>query len=112
MLEHGVLAAAVMVRIAAGSYLIGSEQGLADERPAHRVTLQEFWIDRHEVTNAEFAAFLQASGIAPGDARLRENARAPQRRTWVALDDAESRISDTGGRSACSRATSAIRSTR
>jgi len=98
MLEHGVLAAAVMVRIAAGSYLIGSEQGLADERPAHRVTLQEFWIDRHEVTNAEFAAFLQASGIAPGDARLRENARAPQRRTWVALDDAESRISDTGGR--------------
>jgi iron(II)-dependent oxidoreductase len=86
------------VRIAAGSYMLGSEQGLADERPAHRVALEEFWIDRHEVTNAQFAAFLQASGVPAGDPRLRENTRAPDRRTWVALDDAESRISEANGR--------------
>jgi formylglycine-generating enzyme required for sulfatase activity len=110
LVKRGLLAAAAflsflalaqepaMVRIAAGSYLLGSEQGLADERPVHRVALREFWIDRHEVTNAEFAAFLEASRVPAGDARLRENTRAPERRTWVALDDAESRISEAQGR--------------
>ena len=87
-----------MVRIAAGSYVLGSEQGPADERPAHRVALQEFWIDRHEVTNAQLAAFLEASRVPAGDPRLRESTRAPDRRTWVALDDAESRIREANGR--------------
>ena len=33
-----------------------------DEKPSHRVYLSTFSIDRHEVTNARFAAFVAASG--------------------------------------------------
>ncbi len=51
-----------MVEIPAGSFTMGSDDGPADERPAHRVTLQAFRIDRLPVTNADFAAFLNAVG--------------------------------------------------
>jgi formylglycine-generating enzyme required for sulfatase activity len=51
-----------MVRLPGGTFTMGSDNGLADERPAHRVTLREFSIDRRPVTNAEFAAFLDAVG--------------------------------------------------
>ena len=36
--------------------------GRADEYPAHRVYVDDFWIDEHEVTNAEFSAFVKATG--------------------------------------------------
>ncbi len=32
-----------------------------DEKPSHRVNLSGFWIDRTEVTNAQFAAFIRAT---------------------------------------------------
>ena len=38
------------------------ELGWADERPAHRVRVNGFWIDRTEVTNAAFSAFVAATG--------------------------------------------------
>ncbi|MBM88486.1 MAG: gliding motility-associated lipoprotein GldK [Gammaproteobacteria bacterium] len=47
-----------MVWIEGGSFLMGSDQGLLDERPAHRVKLSGFWIDEHEVTNTDFAKFI------------------------------------------------------
>ncbi|MFQ5974419.1 MAG: formylglycine-generating enzyme family protein, partial [Alphaproteobacteria bacterium] len=40
-----------MVRIPGGTSTIGTDDGLPDERPAHQVTLEPFWIDRYEVTN-------------------------------------------------------------
>jgi formylglycine-generating enzyme required for sulfatase activity len=54
--------ASTMVMIAGGTFTMGSERGLANERPPHPVTLKSFWIDRHAVTNAEFAAFLEKLG--------------------------------------------------
>ena len=51
-----------MVRIIGGAFTMGRDGGNADERPAHRVTLGPFLIDRVPVTNAEFAAFLDAMG--------------------------------------------------
>jgi iron(II)-dependent oxidoreductase len=51
-----------MARIAGGAFTMGRDDGPADERPAHRVTLAPFLIDRLPVTNAEFAAFLNANG--------------------------------------------------
>ena len=37
-------------------------------KPQHRVTLIEFYIGKHEVTNAQFAAFVKATGhIAPAN---------------------------------------------
>jgi formylglycine-generating enzyme required for sulfatase activity len=51
-----------MVRIPGGTFTMGSDKGLADERPPHPVMVRSFWIDTHAVTNAEFAGFLQRLG--------------------------------------------------
>ncbi len=43
-----------MVALPGGGYLMGSDQGNADERPAHKVTVSAFLIDKFEVTHALF----------------------------------------------------------
>jgi formylglycine-generating enzyme required for sulfatase activity len=50
------------VWIPGGSYLMGSDHHYPEEAPAHRVTVDGFWIDRHTVTNAEFARFVRKTG--------------------------------------------------
>jgi len=47
-----------MVRIASGTFTMGSDTGPSHERPAHAVELDEYWIDRDEVSVAEFCEFL------------------------------------------------------
>jgi formylglycine-generating enzyme len=50
-----------MVWIDGGSFEPGSQHGYADERPTQptpRVAVAGFWMDRTEVTNAQFAAFV------------------------------------------------------
>ena len=51
-----------MIRIEGGSFTMGSDKGLPDERPPHPVAVKTFMIDVHAVTNAQFAAFLQKLG--------------------------------------------------
>ena len=54
-----------MVRVAAGTFVMGTDDPPVlhgDESPAHPVRLSDYWIDAHEVTNAEFAAFVKATG--------------------------------------------------
>ena len=51
-----------MIWIENGSFIMGSDQGLLDERPAHKVNLNGFWIDQYEVTNAEFIKFVTETG--------------------------------------------------
>ena len=41
---------------------MGSDHHYPEEAPAHRVTVDGFWIDRHAVTNAEFARFVRKTG--------------------------------------------------
>ena len=56
------------VYVPAGSFRMGSEDGAGDERPVHEVTLDAFWIDRTEVTNAQYAACVTAGACAlPAD---------------------------------------------
>jgi sulfatase modifying factor 1 len=43
-------------------FLMGSDHHYPEEAPAHPVTVDGFWIDRHPVTNAQFARFIGASG--------------------------------------------------
>lgn len=50
------------VFVPAGSFMMGSEDGEENERPVHEVTLDAFWIDRMEVTNAQYAAFVTETG--------------------------------------------------
>ncbi len=50
-----------MVLIPAGPFSMGSNDGLPNERPEHPVTLEAFYIDRQEITIAQYAAFLSAT---------------------------------------------------
>ena len=47
--------------IKGGTFLMGSDniQSRKDELPKHKVTVDGFWMDEHEVTNAEFAEFVK-----------------------------------------------------
>ena len=51
-----------MVAIPAGTFLMGSDRHGAEEAPVHRVRVDGFRIDRHQVTNRQFAAFARATG--------------------------------------------------
>ena len=50
-----------MVWVPAGSFLTG-DTVYPDEGPRKQVSIEGFWMDRTEVTNAQFAAFVQATG--------------------------------------------------
>ena len=67
--------------VQAGAFWMGRDDGPADEGPMHRVYVRDVWIERHKVTNAEFAEFLNARGpvTAEGDRRYD-------------VDDADARI--------------------
>ncbi len=97
-----------MVRVAGGAFTMGANDGAPDEQPLHDVRVNEFWMDRTEVTNEEFARFAQATGylttaeLSPQGVTLgslaieqreagswcfrpHENANAAERRTWIAF---------------------------
>ena len=53
-----------MLWIAGGEFVMGSTDALArpDESPKHKVKVDGFWMDATEVTNAQFGAFVAATG--------------------------------------------------
>jgi formylglycine-generating enzyme required for sulfatase activity len=51
-----------MVEIPAGPFTMGNDQADPEDAPAHEVDVPAYEIDRFEVTNADFAAFAQATG--------------------------------------------------
>lgn len=51
-----------MVWICGGAFLMGSDDFYPEERPAHRVRVDGFWMDEHPVTNAEFRRFVEVTG--------------------------------------------------
>ena len=53
--------ASPMVFVSDGTFTMGSNDHYPEERPAHSVTVDGFWMDRHPVTNAQFAAFVEAT---------------------------------------------------
>ncbi|MEQ1654578.1 MAG: SUMF1/EgtB/PvdO family nonheme iron enzyme [Nitrospira sp.] len=57
-----------MALIPAGEYRMGTAEGsdgLADEHPERLVFLHAFFLDRFEVTNQNYAAFVQSTGHRP-----------------------------------------------
>ncbi|MGA6829282.1 formylglycine-generating enzyme family protein [Nitrospira sp. NS4] len=63
-LEQLAPAEMLMVEIPEGPFAMGSDgtQALEDERPMHQVWLPVFFMDLHEVTTAQYAGFLAATG--------------------------------------------------
>lgn len=53
-----------MVFIPGGTFLMGADnkQASKDEYPKHKVSVSGFWMDETEVTNAQFAVFVKATG--------------------------------------------------
>ena len=60
--EHGRPPARDMVWIPGGTFLMGSNLHYPEEAPAHTVSVDGFWMDRHLVTNAQFRKFVKATG--------------------------------------------------
>src|SRR5690349_13098821 len=51
-----------MIRIAGGTFRMGSDTHYPEEAPSHRVTVDPFWIDATPVTNRAFRDFVAATG--------------------------------------------------
>ena len=53
-----------MILIKGGAFLMGAttDQGRDDERPLHKESVSDFYIDATEVTNAKFKEFVNATG--------------------------------------------------
>jgi iron(II)-dependent oxidoreductase len=96
VLAAGLLAAPALCRadgvmlVQAGAFWMGRDDGSPDEAPLHRVYVRDFWIDRDKVTNAELAAFLNATGLRPPGADRRYDEDDPDARIhrsdgrWIA----------------------------
>ncbi len=100
----GNVAGSDMLRIAGGSFSMGANDGESEEQPLHDVRVSDFWIDRTEVTNAEFERFARATrylttaekpplaaSSLPAEQRLagswcfrpQTDGKAGDRRTWA-----------------------------
>ena len=75
--EDSILADREMVLIPAGPFIMGSNRGDISEQPAHTVSLNAFYIDKFEVTIAQYVDFLNATSKTTDD----------QGRLLIALED-------------------------
>jgi sulfatase modifying factor 1 len=51
-----------MIRISGGTFRMGSDHHYPEEAPAHRVSVDTFWLDPTPITNSQFKAFVNATG--------------------------------------------------
>ncbi|MBI3807188.1 MAG: formylglycine-generating enzyme family protein [Nitrospirae bacterium] len=81
--------AGAMVSIPAGEFTMGSQDGDADERPAHKVYVDTFSMDVYEVTVGQYAEFLRSGEArAPLDWKT-INQSANQKRPVANVDWAD-----------------------
>jgi formylglycine-generating enzyme required for sulfatase activity len=90
----------VYVYVPAGEFVMGSELD-ASESPTHTVTLDGYWIQRTEVTNAQYRRCVEAKGCEPpddGNVRYRDPQFAKQPVAGVTWYQAGDYAAWTGGR--------------
>lgn len=51
--------------VPAGNFIMGSDRGFDDEKPVHSVYLDDFYIDKYEVTNALYRACVENGACQP-----------------------------------------------
>lgn len=76
-----------MVFIQGGTFMMGSNDGEQDEKPVHKVSVDDFKMDKYEVTNAQYCVFLNEKGNqTEGDV------------PWLDIDNGDCKIKKQGGR--------------
>jgi formylglycine-generating enzyme required for sulfatase activity len=73
-----------MLRIPGGSFFMGSDDGLALEKPAHQVTIEPFCMDEFEVTVERYKACSDAGRCK----------RAPTANEWAGIADKDRKAFD------------------
>lgn len=68
--HRGITQPEGMVVIPAGEFWMGTEDGLQDARPQHRVYLSSYWFDKYEVTNSRYRQCVEGGGCTPPKDRL------------------------------------------
>lgn len=58
-----VAPASEMIYFEGGTFMMGSEEGLPNEKPVHEVTVEPFYIDKSPVTVAQFRQFVDVTGF-------------------------------------------------
>ena len=66
-----------MVWIPGGTFQMGSDDHYPEEAPAHKVSVDGFWMDQHTVTNADFARFVKKTRHVTSAERAPEPGRLP-----------------------------------
>ena len=71
----------LMIQVDGGSYTMGNNLGTADEKPEHKVTVNNFYISKYEVTFSDFKKFIDATGYKteaeqPDSVRMKHGNRA------------------------------------
>jgi len=80
---------APMVSIPAGEFQMGSNDGEDNEKPIHIVYIDAFYMDKYEVTNAQYKKFMDATGYKAPIAWSDPNFNAPNHPVvGVSWDDA------------------------
>lgn len=67
-----------MVYVPEGYFQMGTSSGKDDEKPMHFVYTSAYFIDKYEVTNAEYMEFVQATGHEKPKFWLDENFNPPE----------------------------------
>lgn len=75
-----------MTLVNAGEFIMGNDSGEPDEGPAHNVFLDDYYVDLYEVTNEQYAIFLNANGNQ-GESGL----------NWLSADGPDVHISQSAG---------------
>lgn len=83
-----------MVYVPGGVFVMGSPPNVGhdDESPAHNVCVSGFYIDKHEVTNAQFRQFVDATGYVTV---LEKDPSSAAGRNWRRPYGSESSAEDT-----------------
>jgi len=71
--ESGV----AMVLIGGGTFTMGSTQGAADEKPARKITVSPFYMDKYEVSQAHYKKIMEGSNPSRWKA-----AKGPVEQVW------------------------------
>ena len=79
----------VMVYVPAGEFLMGSDsENFHEESPIHAVTLDAFWIDQMDVTNAMFARFVARTHYKTGAEWIGAYVFNRSAKSWDKMSDA------------------------